>query len=86
MQQTKANSKNKRSMFHWHRQLGLVVSIFVIILSISGILLNHTEKLNLDSSHIKSTLLLNWYGIKNPVIKSYQVEQNWISHIEDKLY
>lgn len=73
-------------MFHWHRQLGLIVSIFVIILSISGILLNHTEKLKLDSDYIQSEFLLKWYGIKKPNIHSYSVEKNWISHIEDKLY
>lgn len=73
-------------MFHWHRQLGLVVSIFVIVLSISGIMLNHTERLNLDSSHIQSDFLLKWYGIKKPVISSYKVENNWISHSEEKLY
>lgn len=73
-------------MFHWHRQIGLVVSIFVIILSVSGILLNHTERLNLDSNHIKSDFLLKWYGIEKPSIISFQLEKNWISNIEDKLY
>lgn len=73
-------------MFHWHRQLGLIVSIFVIVLSVTGIMLNHTERLNLDSSHIKSEFLLNWYGIKKPVIHSYKVEKNWISHSEGKIY
>lgn len=78
--------KNKRTMFHWHRQLGLAASIFVIVLSISGILLNHTEKLNLDSNYIESEFLLKWYGIKKPIITSYPIKNNWISNIEDKLY
>ena len=86
MQQNKNIAHKKRTMFHWHRQLGLVVSILVIILSVSGILLNHTEKLNLDSNYIKSEFLLKWYGIKKPTIKSYATGKNWISHIEDKLY
>ena len=79
-------TQRKRTIFHWHRQLGLIVSILVIVLSISGILLNHTEKLKLDSNHIQSDFLLKWYGIKKPIITSYQVENNWISHAEDNLY
>ena len=86
MQNNKAVQKNKKTMFHWHRQLGLVVSIFVIILSVSGILLNHTEKLNLDSNHVKSEFLLKWYGIKKPTITSFQLNKNWVSNLEDKLY
>lgn len=86
MQKNKTVQKNKKTIFHWHRQLGLVVSLFVIILSVSGILLNHTEKLNLDSNHVKSEFLLKWYGIKKPVITSFQVEKNWVSYIEGKLY
>lgn len=73
-------------MFHWHRQLGLTVSLFVIILAVSGIMLNHTENLELDSTYVKSEILLKWYGIKKPLINSYPVDKNWISHIEDHLY
>ncbi len=49
-------------------------------------MLNHTEKLSLSSNYIQSEFLLKWYGIKKPIINSYQIEKNWISHVEDKLY
>ncbi len=52
--------------FLWHRRLGLVALIFVIILSITGIMLNHTEALKLDESIVESELLLDWYGISPP--------------------
>ena len=78
--------QRKRTLFHWHRQLGLIVSILVIVLSVSGILLNHTEKLKLDSNYIQSEFLLKWYGINKPIITSYKIENNWISHAEDNLY
>lgn len=86
MQNNKNTAQKKRSMFHWHRQLGLVVSLFVIVLSVTGILLNHTEKLNLDSNYVKSEFWLEWYGIKKPNINSYQTKESWISHIDDKIY
>lgn len=82
----KNKNQNKRSIFHWHRQIGLAVSILVIILSVTGILLNHTEDFELDSSYVKSDFLLEWYGIKKPVINSYPIGENWISHAGDALY
>ena len=82
----KNKTQHKRSVFHWHRQLGLAVSILVIILSITGILLNHTEEFELDSSYIKSEFLLKWYGINKPVINSYSTGENWISHVGNTLY
>ena len=84
MQENKISTK--RNLFHWHRQLGIAVSLLVIILSITGILLNHTEKLKLNSNHIKSEFLLKWYGIKKPVIKSYSVGTNFISHSNNEIY
>ncbi len=82
----KNKSPQKRTIFQWHRQIGLAVSILVIVLSITGILLNHTEEFELDSSHVKSEFLLKWYGIKKPVINSYPVGKNWLSHVVDKIY
>ena len=77
---------HKRNIFHWHRQLGIAVSLIVIILSATGILLNHTEEFKLDSAYVKSEFLLKWYGIKKPVIKSYSVGKDFISHSDDKIY
>lgn len=82
----KPQPQKRRSIFHWHRQIGLAVSLLVIVLSVTGILLNHTEEFELDSNHVKSEFLLKWYGIKKPVINSYPVGKNWLSHVGDKIY
>ncbi|PCI09204.1 MAG: hypothetical protein COB77_00415 [Gammaproteobacteria bacterium] len=49
--------------FLWHRRVGLAAIILVIILAITGIMLNHTEKLKLDETFVNDAWLLNWYGI-----------------------
>ena len=82
----KPQPQKRRSIFHWHRQIGLAVSLLVIVLSVTGILLNHTEEFELDSNHVKSEFLLKWYGIKKPAINSYSVGKNWLSHVGDKIY
>lgn len=55
-----------RSLYVWHRYVGLSAAIFVVLLAISGIALNHTEAFALDSRYVRSRLLLDWYGIEAP--------------------
>lgn len=72
----------KFTAFLWHRRIGLVAIILVIILATTGILLNHTETFRLDEKYVKSGWLLNWYGIipeDKPV--SYQVDSTHGHHV-----
>jgi len=47
----------------WHRRLGLTAAAFVLLLSVTGILLNHTSSLDLDNRNIETAWILDWYGI-----------------------
>ena len=59
------NRKSKKfTAFIWHRRIGLAAIALVVILAITGIALNHTEQLELDSTYVDSTLLMNWYGLE----------------------
>ncbi len=82
------NRKPKRfTAFLWHRRIGLIAFVLVIILAITGIMLNHTEVLKLDKTYINKSWLLNWYGIKpegNPV--SYKVDSHTISFWHQHLF
>jgi len=62
----KSRARLLRSLYIWHRYFGITAAVFVVVLSVSGLLLNHTEELELDSSYVKSGFLLNWYGIHAP--------------------
>lgn len=55
-----------KSLYVWHRYVGLTAALFVILLASSGIALNHTERLALDSRFVQSRWLLDWYGIQAP--------------------
>ena len=75
------------STFLWHRRVGLLALVLVIILAITGILLNHTERYKLDESYVNSSWLLNWYGIEpedEPV--SYKANENVISVWQNQLF
>lgn len=75
--------KTKRfTTFLWHRRVGLFVLALVIILAITGIMLNHTEQLELDDTYVNNSWLLGWYGIEpedKPV--SFRVEKEDSRHI-----
>jgi len=55
-----------RSLYLWHRWIGLLSAVFVILLALTGLALNHTEELALDSRYVQSSALLDWYGIRAP--------------------
>lgn len=55
-----------KSLYVWHRYIGLSAALFVLILAVTGLLLNHTERFAFDSRHVQNNWLLDWYGIAAP--------------------
>ena len=83
----KPRAKLLRSLYIWHRYIGLAAAAFVILLSITGLALNHTEELELDSTHVKSDLLLDWYGVHAPQhMTSYRAGPHTINAAGNHLY
>ena len=75
------------SLFTWHRYVGLVAALFVIALSASGLLLNHTETLRLDERHVRTAWILDWYGIEPPTsARSVAIGTRQVTLMEDRLY
>ena len=75
------------SFYTWHRNVGLVAALFVIVLSVSGLLLNHTETLRLDERHVRTAWILDWYGIEPPTsARSVVIGSRQVTLMEDRLY
>ncbi len=55
-----------RSFYVWHRYMGVGAAAFMLVIAVTGVLLNHTEGLQLDSRHVQSNWILDWYGIQAP--------------------
>ena len=62
----KPAGRRLRSLYLWHRWIGMTAAVFVVLLSVTGLALNHTEQMGLDSRHVASGPLLDWYGIRAP--------------------
>ena len=74
-------------IFRWHGHLGVGASLLVTILIITGIALNHTERLNLDSRFVGTGWVLSWYGVapESPPI-NFRVGDRWLTEVDGSLF
>lgn len=75
-----------RSLLTWHKRFGIFSAFFVIILSVTGILLNHASHIKLDNSYIASPSILKLYGIRIPAVTAAPINDHWIYHIGGSIY
>lgn len=67
--------------------MGITAALFLVLVSITGILLNHTEHFQFDEHHIKSDWVLDWYGIQSPdVLQPWKVDDRYITLMGEHLY
>ena len=76
-----------RLVHRWHRRLGIVSASFVLLLVITGLILNHTEALRLDRNYVQNSVFLNLYNI-NPRHEptGLKVHEMWINQVGERLY
>lgn len=75
-----------RSLYQWHRQLGLAVALLAVVLALTGVMLNHTERLRLDQRQIQQRWLLQWYGITPAEGTFFRADDRWLSQWGERLY
>ncbi len=76
-----------RFLFKFHRYTGLCMAIIIVLLSVTGIILNHTNDLKLDSHYVKNTAILDWYGIKPPETDiAFTSNNHWIIQAGEHIY
>ncbi|MGH1372585.1 MAG: PepSY-associated TM helix domain-containing protein [Cellvibrionaceae bacterium] len=65
--------------WRWHRRVGLTAALVVVLVSITGILLNHTSEIALGKKPVRQAWLLNFYGVEIPELIHFKVDDHWIS-------
>lgn len=76
-----------RSLYVWHRYMGVSAAVFALIIAVTGLLLNHTEDFQFDSQHVQNAWVLDWYGIKAPEhLLSYTANGRHITLMGEHLY
>ena len=79
---------NKRFIRSWHRRLGLFSSLFVIWLALSGLLLNHSDKIGLNTVFSNGPLVKALYGLgseSDVEVKGYQFVDYYFV-LDDRFY
>jgi hypothetical protein len=70
-----------------HRWLGIGAFVFLLLLSATGLLLNHSTDLRLDERFVSSAWLLDWYGIRTPTpAASFASDGARVTLIGERLY
>jgi len=76
-----------RSLFLWHRYLGLTAAALVMVLALTGLALNHSPALGLDRQPVRSPWLLAWYGMAPPEeITAFRAGRLWLAELDGRLY
>ncbi|MGJ8639926.1 MAG: PepSY domain-containing protein [Opitutaceae bacterium] len=78
----------KRTILAWHRWLGFASALFLVVLSITGLLLNHTERLGLDNVMIRNGYILSQYGMAsgNEITANRIHDSDTIAHLDGQLF
>ncbi len=76
-----------RSFYLWHKYMGVSAAAFVLLISITGLLLNHTNDFEFDKGRVQANWVLDWYGIKAPEqIFSFLADGQYITLMGEDLY
>jgi len=76
----------RKHLSKWHRRIGISAALIAIYLSITGLLLNHSNDLGLNNSRTGNTWLLQLYGIKPPVGISAHTKQYKVDKLGEALF
>lgn len=76
-----------RSLYVWHRYMGLSAALVALLVAATGVLLNHTEDFDFDSRHVQSDWVLDWYGIEPPAdLLSFPLADRHVTLMGEHLY
>ncbi len=87
LQRFRLSGAGLQKLMVWHRRLGIATAIIVLLLSITGVFLNHGNRLGFDRTYVSWGWLLSWYGVepaRAPI--SFEANGHWISGTGTRLY
>lgn len=83
---SKRRRNGRNGLYRMHRVLGLTSALFVLLLAMTGLALNHTGLLGLDRHHVAGDWLLDWYGIEAPEITAFAAGNHHVAKMGDSLW
>ena len=69
-----------RFIRRWHARLGITAALLFVVLIVTGVALNHTERLGLARTPIQSESMARWYGLPLPqILAVYEADGQFIA-------
>ena len=65
-------------LWRWHRRAGLFAALFLLLMSLSGIVLNHSEDLALEQSFVEAGWLRAIYGDTDDHWTAFRGAGHWV--------
>ena len=79
MRTTSSQRNLARIFYRWHRRIGVSAAVFLLWILCSGLLLNHSEQLQLDKIQLHNSGLARWYNLETEVTQNFfPLGQHWV--------
>lgn len=76
-----------RALLRQHRRVGVALSLFFIVICLTGVLLNHSDDLALNQKTVQADWIYDWYGIAPTGSPThYQLANHSLAHLSGLLY
>ena len=87
MSRSRQRHKIRLFLLRWHRRVGVVLALLVVLLVATGIPLNHSSEWQLDRRTVRASWLLARYGIQADAAHGYQLENGrWMMQSGQHLF
>lgn len=70
-------------LWRWHRRTGVLLFFFVLLLCVTGILLNHSSELGLDAQFVEGNWAGHFYSDQVSQLRAYPLGDEWLSRALD---
>jgi len=65
-------------LWRWHRRIGVLAALLVVVLASTGIALNHTDELALEKRYVGWDWLRSYYGDHSAELPAFETAGRWV--------
>jgi len=85
---TRSRARRISLLLHrWHRRIGVMISVFVIWMAVSGWLLNHTAFFDLAHRSVTTHLIALRYGLNEALpTQAFNADKHWLTFTDESAW
>ena len=72
---------------YWHRVLGIVSTLIVLVTIVTGLILNHSDAFDLSEKRLRNAVIRSLYGHRDAEIgAAYQTARGWVTQLHARVF